>query len=406
MKMKMKMKNTLILGAMFAGFSTLAQAQVVINITGATAFRDAADSSIIAFLGGDGVAERARTDMAIPPSTSPSNFRLYRGTVGSTEYVIRATYSGSTKGILDVADQNDLPFLLDTVPTTTTGTGAFAGVFANDTEIAKPRFSFSDVDQLLSQRPNAPLGGGPVGVVPFMFVAGESAPAGVTNMTDQLHNTHWKIGAMPASLYTGDPADATFLMFATGRSNGSGTRATILAETQYGAFTNVAQFNSTFTGDAATGSLTGSPSLFPDVLGLGNGGHTSNSGVRNMLNRTSNPGYLGGNYALISYLTVSDAIGATGYDPLTGNVSGGEGAKPLTYNGVRYSVENVQSGAYSLWGYQQLYIADGATQGELDFFDLLAAEIPGNMGDAGIPIPSLAVERVGGDGGSIVPTEE
>jgi hypothetical protein len=122
-----------------------------------------------------------------------------------------------------------------------------------------------------------------------------------------------------------------------------------------------------------------------------------------MLNRSSNPDFRTGEYAFISYLTVSDAIGATGYDPLTGNISGGEGAKPLTYNGVRYSVANVQSGAYSLWGYQQLYIADGATQGENDFFALLSATIPTNMGTAGIAIPTLAVERVGGDGGPINP---
>jgi len=399
----MKPKYTILIGAFSAALLSVASAApIVINITGATAFRDAADGAIIALLGGDNVAFRARTDIILS-GTSASNLRIYRGTTtGGTEYIVRATYSGSTAGILAVADQADLPFLRTDTTMVQTGPGSFAGTLAANTVIAKPRYSFSDVDKLLSQRPNAPLGGGPVGVVPFMFVAGESAPAGVTNMTDQLHNSLWSLGRVPASLFTGNSADVGFRIYATGRNNGSGTRASILSETQYGSFTNVAQFNSTVTGNA-TGALTGSPFLFPDDLGLGNGGHTSNSTVRGLLNRTSNPAFRSGAYAFVSYLTVSDATGATGYVPATGLIVGGEGAKPMTYNGVRYSVDNVNNGAYSLWGFQQLYIADGATQQELDFFDLLAAQIPTNMGIAGLPISGLAVDRTGGDGGAIVP---
>ena len=59
------------------------------------------------------------------------------------------------------------------------------------------------MDKLLSQRPNAPLAGGPVGVVPFMFLAGEGAPAELKNMTDQLHSTLWSVGQLPISFFTG-----------------------------------------------------------------------------------------------------------------------------------------------------------------------------------------------------------
>jgi ABC-type phosphate transport system substrate-binding protein len=263
----------------------------------------------------------------------------------------------------------------------------------DDFETAVARWSFSDVDQLLSKRPNAPLGGGPVGVVPFMFVAGEGSPSGLDNMTDQIHNALWKQGVMSASIFTGDAED-TGLIYATGRSDGSGTRATILAETQYGAFTPVIQFNCVFEGDRSTGTLTGNPTLFAPG---GNGGNQSNSGVRDLLTRP------GTGFSFVSYLTVSDALPATGYDPETGISTGGEGATAMTYNGQRYSVDNVRNGAYSLWGYQQFYAAPNLTPGEQAFDTALRDTIPSSMGTAGIPIPDMAVERSGGDGGLISP---
>jgi hypothetical protein len=399
------MKNQLILAAGLAALAPLASAQTVINLTGATAFRAASNNTILNLLGGDGVVEYAYTGTQ---QLGGSNRVIFKGNLNgdpAKPYIVRTSWSGSTQGILDLADQNSIQFLKTDVATSTTGINN-PGT-AEDFTTAVPRWSFSDVDKLLSQRPNAPLAGGPVGVVPFMFIAGESAPAGVTNMTDQLHGVLWGNGNLAASFFTGNAADENFFIFATGRNNGSGTRATILAETQYGAFTNVVQWNSAVTGDRLTGSLTGAPMFFKDKNDLDdqNGGNASNSGVRDLVTRASNPGFIGGNYAFVSYLTISDALSATGYNPVTGTVSGGEGAKPMTYNGVRYSVDNVVNGAYSLWGYQQLYLADGATPGEIEFDTALRAAIPTYMGNAGIPIPDMNVDRVGGDGGLITPQD-
>jgi hypothetical protein len=391
----MKTKSLFTLGVLFAS-ATFASSQTVYNITGATAFRAAANQAIIALLGGNGVTEYAYTGTS---GINGTNRAIFKGNISGSPVIVRTSWSGSTQGILDLADQNSIEYLKTTVTTTTGGT-LNAGA-AGDFETAISRFSFSDVDKLLSARPNSSIQGEGVGVVPFIFVAGEGSPAGITNMTDQLHATLWSTGELPASMFTGNPANAGFTILATGRSNGSGTRAAVLAETQYGAFTNVVQFNHAFTGDRLTGALTGSPTLFAPG---GNGGNSSNSGVRDLVTRTPSASFAGGNYAFVSYLTVSDAVAATGYDQLTGTSSGGEGARALTYNGVRYSEENVNNGSYTLWSYQQLYRAADSNGAEDTFFSNLKGEIDGVLTpDLGLPTSALQVERTGGDGGPVAP---
>ena len=395
----MKINKYIAFGALFAGLVSFAQGQVVVNITGATAFRDAAHNTIVALMQENaGTCLRARADITLPGGSSASNLRIYKGTIDGVLYTIRATFSGSTQGILDVADQNAIHFLkTDTTVAANNNTSSL--VLNTNTETVAPDMAFSDVDKLLSARPNANLGGGPVGIVPFMFVGGVNIPAGVTNMTDQIHNTLWSLGSIPASVMSGVAGDATTTLYATGRNNGSGTRASILSETRYGSFNSIVQFNATTTGSDGSGTL-GAPTIFASS---GNSGHASNSGVKSMLTRTPPA-----NTVFVSYLTISDALTATGYDVTTGASSAAQGAKALTYNGVRYSPDNVNRGAYTLWGAQQLYIKDGASQALNDFFTDLEAGLQNAtyLGTAGLPTSGLAVERIGGDGGSIVPIEE
>jgi hypothetical protein len=394
----MKIKSTAIIGALalLAGDASAATRTFV--ITGATAFRAAANNSIIQLLGGTGVTQYAFTGTQ---GISGTNRAIFKGTMAAfpgDEIIVKASWSGSTQGVLDLADQNAVEVLKSSVSMTTSGNNISA---TGNVETATPRWAFSDVDKFLSTRPNASLSGGPVGVVPFMFIAGEGAPAGITNMTDQLHQTLWSTGSMPASMFTGNPADTTTVL-ATGRNNGSGTRATILAETGYGAFTNIVQYNAVTSGDRVTGAL-GAISEF------GNGGHSSNSGVRELVTRPPGGLTFDGesiDAVFVSYLTISDAVSATGYVQATGAISGGEGAKPLTYNGVRYSEENVKNGTYSLWGYQQFYMANSPTVQETTFDTAFRAVIPNYMGTAGIPITTMTVTRSNGDGGPISPNAE
>ena len=427
----MKLKSALLAGLMALAAGPATAADIVFDITGATAFRAAANASIIALLGGSGTTEYAFIGTS---GIGGTNRAIFKGSMaafpGDVVYV-RASWSGSTQGIKDLADQvTTVQFLTLANPVSTTGVNL--GVSPNPApiyETTKARWAFSDVDKLQSERPNVTFLGGPVGVVPFMFIAGQGAPAAMNNMTDQLHEALWSTGLLPLSMFTGNAADSARTVLSTGRNNGSGTRALILSETQYGSFTPVFQwehdpatFNGTRVDGGAITAVKRSDKPAPHTptspeQPLGNFGYSSNSGVRDMLTRPATavtvPGATGPQDVVIcSYLTISDAVAATGYIEATGAILAGgevlntkEGANPMTYNGVRYSVANVQNGSYSLWGYQQFYLAPDATTAEQTFDAAFRAAIPANMGSAGIAIPTLAIRRADIDGGLVSPLQ-
>jgi hypothetical protein len=408
----MKFKISLLAGLAALGFASSASAQTtVINITGATAFRAAAHEAIISVLGGAGTTQYGYAGASL----AAANHAIFKGTIGGNAFVIRTSMSGSTAGIAAVIAGTNLTYLQDelTSPDISTAgvqiaTTIALATTAGKTENAPGRFSFSDVDQAISNTPTPALPGAPVGVVPFVFVANVGAPAAMTNMTDQLHEAQWSTGQLPLKMYTGNPAD-TKLVLNTGRNDGSGTRATILAETKYGPFRAVVQWGGPNTAANVAGSEgTGSVSW---LQLLGTSGYNSNSFVRQNLARSSanvtvgtNGSGVGGtagqNIVLVSYLTLSDAAAIT---TVTGGA--GVGAKALTYNGVAYSEDKVKNGEYTLWGYQQFYGPIGITVDEQSFFTTFTAAIPNTLNPllTGIKIPEMNVTRNGGDGGPITP---
>jgi hypothetical protein len=393
--------NKLILGAsLVLALSSVANGQTVINITGATAFRAAANNSIISLLGGAGVTKYAFTGTQ---GIGGTNRAIFKGTVaGIGAVTVRASWSGSTQGIADVASATPVQVLEDDellLPTTTAGANV-TGPFEAVNQVAQ--FAFSDVSQASSTTLSPSLTGAEVGVVPFAFVANSGAPAAMTNVTDQIVASLYANAAVPMRLFTGNPADNS-QVYASGRNDGSGSRALVLAETRYGVFSTVQQFTGVTN---ATGQMT-------SLTYVGNGGYSSNSGIRDLVfglgDSVSVEGGTAGPATVVSYLTVSDWIAATvtgkSFDPDgTGPLpSQNQKAKGLTYNGVAYSEEAVKQGAYTLWGYQWLYQAPTITPTELTFFNLFTAAIPANLGTAAIPIPAMTATRSGGDGGPVAP---
>ena len=366
--------------ALFAS-ATVSYADLVVNITGATAFRAAAHTSIIAALGGAGVTQYAFSTAtgAAAANLATADRAIFVGTVANIPgtVTVRASWSGSTAGIASVVNATTVSVPLLNTTVSITGVNGI-GTVANNFQAVVPKFSFSDVAQAASNTPTPALTGNQVGVVPFQFIAQKGAPLGITNMTDQLHAALYSTGSVPLSTFTGSSADEATLVVATGRNNGSGTRVTILAETGYGFNTTVQQFQPTITGVTPNSSITSLGSAT-------NNGYSSNSGVRIVLEANPLPGFL-----VASYLTISDATQAIA-----------NGAKGLTYNGVPYSVANVVNGQYSLWGYQWFYQAAGLNADETEFVTSFVAAIPANLGTAGIPIPDMKVTRQGGDGGPI-----
>ena len=369
----------------FFALTAPAWSQTVINITGATAFRAAANSSIIALLGGAGVTEYAYTGTQ---GIGGTNRAIFKGNVaGIGAVVVRASWSGSTQGIADCASQTAVQVLKTSVATSTAGT-VNAGAAA-DFETAPAAFAFSDVAQASSTTLSPVLTGTEVGVVPFSFVANASAPANMTNMTDQIMKAMYSNGFVPLRAFTGVPGENKSV-YAVGRNNGSGSRAAVLAETGYGVFSSLQQF---------TGVRNTTTNAIDTLTFVGNGGYSSNSGIRDLVLGTSTS--VGGdvgpgeNCLVVSYLTISDYLPATTLPAGT--------AESLTYNGVQYSEDKVKQGAYSLWAYQWLYQAPTITANETAFRNAFTGAIPANLGTAAIPIPQMTAIRSGGDGGPIAP---
>ena len=413
----MKNKQLILTGCVSLALASAACADLTVNITGATAFRAAATFSIIAYLGGTGVTTFA-FDTNTGTTAGGSNRSIFRGTVSGLGVVtVRASWSGSTAGIAAVAAGTPVQVFLPGTTLTTAGNG-FAAAGTNF-ETAPASFAFSDVAQAASNTLSPILSGTQVGVVPFEFMANQSAHAVplMNNMTDQIMASIYSTSQVPLRVFTGALTDVK-KVFPTGRNNGSGSRATVLGETRFGFFTGVQQYR-----NFETGGHNG-PGPIDKIDFALNGGNSSNSFLRDLMKGTSGAVDLyedvttpnptpGGppivtstkfeddvDCLLITYLTRSDAISAA-VDP--DGAGPQKGAKPLTYNGVPYSDDAVKTGAYTLWGYQWLYQAPTISADEVTFRNAFTTTIPNNLGTAAIPIPLMKATRAGGDGGPITP---
>lgn len=386
--------KTLMTGLLALAAASPAFADATINITGSTAFRSAIHNSILATMPDEQYAYSGS-------SLSGANFAIFKGTVPGISGVttVRTSWSGSAAGVRDVAQANTINFLRPDTPVSSAGT---ANADQNNVEGAVARIAMSDVFQSSTIFTSPALQNANVAVVPFIMMANEGAPAGLTNVTDQQFDAVFGTSSLPLSLFTGNQADANTRVYGTGRDNGSGTRITVLAETQFGIFRNVQQWRPTISGGAITElqywPTTGAGA---DPNQPGNGGFSSGSFVRDALGATSTGVTIkdetgatvasGQNVVVISYPGTSDAAAAEAL-----------GAKRLTYNGVAYSEDAVRTGQYTLWGYQHLYNVTGLTPDESAFRNALLAQIPNNLGAAGIALSTMQVQR-SSDGGLVGP---
>jgi hypothetical protein len=371
----MKLNKSLLASAvaLFAS-ATVSHADVVINITGSTAFRAAAHNAILAVLSGE---EYAYDTAAL----SGADKAIFVGTVTgiSGTVTIRTDWSGSAEGISDIATGN--PINVPVIGSAVAPAGLASQTFTTESVAAK--FAFSDVSQSATNTLSPTLEADQVGVIPFQFVVNDGAPAGITNMTDQLFAALYSVGSLPLKQFTGVTLD-TGNVVGIGRNSGSGTRITVLAETGFGINNPVKQAIADVNGDQIENLAEASES--------GNGGYSSGSdtGVRARLKAKTDLNYPG--ISLIGYLGISDASNA---------VSGG--ARTLTYNGVAYSTDNVKNGSYTLWGYQYLLNTPGLTTDESTFKAAFISGIPAAIGSAGIRSDEMNVIRSGNEGGPIVP---
>lgn len=441
----MKLKTVLAAAlAVSASSSAIAQTNTI-DVTGATAFRNAAMRAIVASFNTNGLEIVHDGNADTLTSLYGANKAILRGTMpgitGTT--IVRTSWNGSAEGINAIAGKNNPPFYAVDVLTNSLvwNNSAAKGNIAGPTETnSRPRFAFSDVLQKNSPV-RTDLNGARftatadnVGVVTFAMVANDGSDTNFNNVTVQQALALWRAGELPLSQFTGNPASVG-KVFAMGRNDGSGTRASYLSEFKVGVAKPVKQFIATAAGVTNTNDVLDSITLIPaggtgaGVLAtsggaanastlwgqsalVGNGGYASSAGIRDHLQRkstntvvydgvTTNSIYTGP-LALVSWLSTADARTASG-----------GGARVLAYNGVRITpiatagshlnsgfskedYEKITTGQYSAWNFQQFYRWGTMSAAESTFRTRLRNNIADALGVTanGIPTAALSVDRL------------
>lgn len=314
----MKLKNLSYLVGAVLGTASL-QAQIEIKITGSTAFRSQTYDSIVALYGG-GLTTKQPSN-----ATSSSGKVTFVGTIsslyGSQTVTIKTAYSGSVEGMVNLLNAPNPPGIAQ--PTFLNADGTTDSATAAD-------FALSDVYQDTTDYNSgsgyATLDDYQVGVVPFAWTKGVTAPAGVSNITTQQIQALLGSGTLPLSFFTGNVSD-TATVYVAARNKLSGTRLAVYADSGFGA-----------TADSSQYKLSGTTAVI-DSVGFSSGGA---SGVQGVLNTVGAPAFLG-------YLGIADSNGVN------------SGANRINYNGVAFSLNTVRNGTYSLWSYEHVYVRPGTS---------------------------------------------
>ncbi len=394
----MKLPKILVAGVCALGFANLASAQTFIYITGSSAFRSATHTAIMKVLGGTsttvptagGTGGYAYTGSTIGGANA-ATFRGYLNNDSTKPVVIKTSWSGSAAGIQTVAGGFTVKFLPNTVSLATTGTNGQTDPRSQTTaslfEAVVPDIAMADNTQnstpflgTFNGVTYTTLADNKVGVVPFQWVKSKGAAAGLTNITPQLAQALWtSTGSLPLALFTGNSGDQGELVYATGRDPDSGTRITAYAESGIGINAGVQQYDCDRE-DAVAPANT--PKLYPAqtintiLYPVGQGGESSGG----TLAGTTKMGKANLNFTYVSYMSTGDAA------TLVAN-----GGATLTYNGVPYSLTNVQQGLYTFWGYEHLLYKPSLSGVKLTTANSLVSQITNT--DAPIKLSDMSVMR-------------
>jgi hypothetical protein len=397
-------KFTLICAAvtMYSGF---AFGQTVnVHLTGSTAYRANVYRAIQAILQPGFTLAYDGAGPASETALEGSGHAIFVGTLASASHApvrIKTSFSGSEAGIQAVGKGTAIAFFIDTQPTSVFPGTAGAST-AGHTESAE--IDMADTQQAASNY-LGPFQGftypaltensnSPVGVVPFKFYG---APATtLTNVTAQQCRALYENngGSLPLSFFTGNSADLTTTVVATGRDNDSGTRATLFAETGIGSRTtangNAAPFVANTRGDTNEGDVITTAggaidhfNVYPAgtvngiALAAGDNGYHSGGTLAKALNNTVPAGT-----QFIGYASTNDG------DPQLSTRPGhpGTGITELSFNGVTmgggttstydYNTNtNLTGGTYTYWGYEHMYMGSAATGTILTTANDLASNI-------------------------------
>jgi hypothetical protein len=409
-----------------AGAASATGTEIVYHVAGASSFRTALVTAEVAYL--NSVTTGTITGAYAGTSgLAGNNVSLVEAPTSAGVVVFENNLSGAIGGIAGlngygtpIAFPTDTGLTLATV-TPGSSTAAATGGTANvtfTTESTDPDLAFSDntlatAAAIITQAfPGATIGGteapGVVGVVPYVFIANATtdvtdfgsttrsvngsvvyATSTVTvNVNPQNFSRLWQAGAIttPArhpEIFTGNPADSTYKLYAIGRDIDSGARAETLAETGFPIKGNgVAAVNNSviqeYPLDSSSNVVGNVSTINPIVsfeevpastvdgisLAAGNGGYNSSSNEGKALSAT----FSGLSQTVeIGYIGAADA-----YSALTATGTNRQPALLLGYSGSTFNpagssttqgyatqtdINKIYAGQYTLWGFEHLFFA-------------------------------------------------
>ena len=390
----MKLFKTLAVGLVAAAAINVASADVVIKITGSTAFRKCEYSGIVdwlqtnvgpvtgAYVTDSGSAMNGSNQAVFVAGTSPNKVTIQCGQGGSSgglRFTVQGTSTfasiypdGSLTNKTWVSASNTLASVTLASPGAqiaggqpyTTAAAAWdaaarADITMADTYQDSTQWNSSNYDTLTE------IPGGALGINAFVFAKGAKYTNVPQASYDRLTNVQpvqfqylAATGTAPLSLFTGNSADTGIDVVLVGRDYDSGTRAVTFYENQYGNDTTVAvQYRAKDASnvDVGDGSSPGNVDHFvqaTDPNGDGYAGYNSGGYVKNVLQKAGGTVLSpNGNPAIVL------AYVGTGDIPSTSS-------QILTHQGVTNGVvstnggalnTNVAYGQYTFWDPEHMY---------------------------------------------------
>jgi hypothetical protein len=365
----MNRKSLIACALMAAGILSQAGADQVVYVTGSTAFRSTAYNALnTAGIIFDGAVTRVATRGGSSPSGA--NFMLFHGNINTTPTYINCAWSGANAGIAsvcNVAIDNDGIPLFGAPETWLKADGTVTGDVvaqptASELEASSRQgdIAFGDTSQASSLPPTqfkantstALKDYGVLGVICFTWLKNNNSASvasvaktawnNLTNVSTYQLNALIANGAVEADFLTSSINDSSNFVYLVGRNKGSGTRANMLDDTQYGLNVPVNQFS-------IGGNLTGTPDGTLTLASCGDNGYESGGAVTTALG-------VAGSTAVVDPFTGTNGWIAIGYASVSdAQKNGVTTANWLTENGVLSSDGAIESGTYSYWGHEHLF---------------------------------------------------
>jgi hypothetical protein len=460
----MKIAKTIAAAGLFLlTFSTAADAQTYIRLTGSTAFRANTHNAI------RNIMATGHTFAYTGTSLGSANQSIFQGTYNGNPVIIKCSWSGSVDGTNTVSNSVNIAFLPDSVVGTAAGQSGITAVTTSTTpgtavDISAPNVGMADTFQSSTRFNTNPLTETRVGVIGFQWMVNRGLSR-LTITVNTVSGSNEYFTSSTASLAVGMTVTGTniptgskigqildstrFTLVDALAGSVANKNATVTSSGNSCAAVSPAPFNNVtpqllqalfLNGSLPLALFTGNPT--DETVNVYATGRDPGSGTR--LTAFAETG-IGVNSSIVQYLpTISSGSVAShvpwpagtfnGIPFSTGNggqTSGGNlvssltsttsaingyyvsyvsvndaatavasGAKELTYNGTAYSLDRIRNGQYPFWSYQFVTYRSSIPTAEKTVADALASQIITT--DSPVLLSSMRVGRTQ-DGGLITP---